>query len=214
MRTLALVGLTLTVAVSSLAAQADTMKKASPKSCCAGMAAGGMQHGGGMMGGMDHMRMGQMGMGQGGMGGMDGMMGPMGKVMAFDPEHVLAAKDKLQLTDQQVTRLTALRDAGKKTADDAHQPAHAAMQTLMKELESAAPDTTKVRQLFMAHGTGMANVTWAKASTAFQARAVLTEIQRGRVEGMHDAMQGGHMMQHEHMMQHDGMQGMEHPAKP
>lgn len=208
MRTLVLAGLTLTVALSSLAAQTDTTKQANPKGCCAGMGAGGMQHGGmhhggGMMGGM-----GQMGMGQGGMGGMDGMMGPMGKVMAFDPEHLLAAKDKLTLTEQQVTRLTALRDAGKKAADDAHQPAHAAMQSIQKELESAKPDSTTLRQLFMAHSTGMANVMWAKASTALQARAVLTDAQQDKVEEMRKAMPPGHTMRH------GAMPGMKPPAKP
>ncbi len=218
MRTLLLVGLATSLAAASLSAQTDTARKATP-TCCAGMGAGGMQrHGmqhGGMMGGMDHMRMGPGGMGgmgmrQGGMGmgmGMGGMMGPMGSIMAFDPSHLLAAKDRLQLTEPQVARLTAIRDAGKKAETDAHQPAHAAMMSLRKELDSAKPDTSTVRQLFMAHSTGMANVMWARASTALQARAVLTDLQRGRVEGMADAMQG------EEQMEHDGMPGMEHPDK-
>jgi Spy/CpxP family protein refolding chaperone len=213
MRNLVLVGLALALTVPSLAAQTDSMKMKMPGSgCCQGESGmkhpggmGGMQHGA-MMGGMQHGAM------MGGMGemGMGGMMGPMARMRAFDPDHLLAAKDQLSLTEQQTTRLTAIRDAGKKAADGAHQPAHAAMQSLMKEMQAANPDTTKVRQLFMAHETGMANVQWAKASTALQGRAVLTEVQRARVEGWMDGMRGHQRMK----MQDDGMPGMHHPDKP
>ena len=210
MRGLVLVGLTLASAVPSLAAQTDSMKMKMPgtANCCQGEMGGmaGMKHDGGM-GGMQHGAM------MGGMGmemGMGGMMGPMAKMHAFDPDHLLAAKDKLSLTEPQITKLTAIRDAGKKAAEAAHQPAHAAMQGLMKETAAANPDTTKLRQLFMAHETGMANVQWAKASTAFQARAVLTEVQRARVDGWMDGMQGHQKMK----MQDGGMPGMQHPDKP
>jgi len=210
MRKLVLVSLTLVLAAASLAAQTDSMKMKMKMpgmaSCCQGES--GMKHPDGM-GGMQHGAMmgGMAGMGEMGMGGM---MGPMAKMQAFDPDHLLAAKDQLSLTEQQTTKLTAIRDAGQKAAEAAHQPAHAAMQGLMKEMQAANPDTTKVRQLFMAHETGMANVQWAKASTSLQARAVLTDVQRARVEGWMDAMQGHQGMK----MQHDGMPGMQHPDKP
>src|SRR5688572_6404793 len=50
---------------------------------------------------------------------MHEMMGPMMRAMAFAPAHLLARKEALQLTPEQVNRLTALRDDMKKVHDGA-----------------------------------------------------------------------------------------------
>ena len=139
------------------------------------------------------------------------MMGPMMRTMAFTPDHLLARKDALALTAQQVTRLTALRD-GTKAAHDA---AQTEMETHMKELAqamgAAAPDTTAVKTHFQAAHAAMGRAHWAMLTAAAQARALLTDTQRGRVDGWADMME-----MHEHMRDaHPGMPEREehHPSR-
>jgi LTXXQ motif family protein len=123
------------------------------------------------------------------MAGMMEMMGPMMSAMAFEPEHLLARKDALELTPQQVTRLTALRDAAK----TAHDAAHAGMQThmaaLAQTMKANAPDTTALKQHFQEAHAAMGRAHWVMLSAAAQARALLTDAQRGRVDGWTDMMQ-------------------------
>lgn len=162
----------LTVAVPLAAQQPDSARKA-PRPM------------GSMMGpGMQHE-----GMMQGGMMGMQGMMGQMMPGMAFAPGHLLEQKDALELTPQQVTRLTALRDA----MQTAHDAAHAEMQTHMAEMatlmKAAAPDSTQLKQHFQGMHAAMGRAHWAMLSAAAQARGMLSDLQRGRVEGWAAAMQ-------------------------
>jgi hypothetical protein len=56
-------------------------------------------------------------------------------------------------------------------------------------MAAPAPDTTAVRQHFQAAHAAMGNAHWAMLRAAAQAKAVLTEAQRGRVEGWADAME-------------------------
>jgi Spy/CpxP family protein refolding chaperone len=146
--------------------------------------------------GMDPM-MGQM------MMGMMEMMGPMMRTMAFEPDHLLARKDALELTPQQVTRLTALRDAAKA----AHDAAHAGMQTHMAALAQAmkanAPDTAALKQHFQEAHSAMGRAHWAMLSAAAQARAILTDAQRGRVDGWADMMQMRMGEEHGEMPEHE-----------
>lgn len=140
--------------------------------------------------------------------GMMSMMGPMMRGMAFDPEHLLARKDALELTPQQVTRLTTLRDAMK----TAHDAAHADMQAHMKEmaavLKASAPDTAQLKTHFQAMQAAMGRAHWAMLVAAAQARAALTDAQRGRVDGWADMMQ-------EHMGQMMGqMMTPQHEREP
>jgi Spy/CpxP family protein refolding chaperone len=157
----------LALAVPLAAQQPDTAKHA-PHGGAIGME--GMM-GGGMMG---HMREG---------------MGPMMRTMAFSPEHLLMHKDALHLTDQQVARLTALRDATKVS----HDAATAAMRThgeLMATVMSAtAPDTAQLKGHFQAMAAAMGQAHWAMISAAAQARALLTDVQRARVDGWADVME-------------------------
>jgi hypothetical protein len=188
--------LALTVAVPLAAQQPDSAKP--PAMPMGQMMGPGMMHDGMMQGGM-------MGM-QGMMGQMMGMMGPMMRSMAFAPGHLLERKDALELTPQQVTRLTALRDAMK----TAHDAAHAEMQTHMDGMASVmkagAPDTTQLKQHFQAMQAAMGRAHWSMLSAAAQARGVLNDLQRGRVEGWADAMQThmGQMMQMQRREPRDG----------
>ena len=139
------------------------------------MAPGMMQMHGRQPGMMEHM----MGM---------GMMEPMMRGMAFNPEHLLSRKDALELTPQQVTRLTALRDAMKTAHDAAHTEMRTHMEALSTAMKAATPDTNSMKQHFQAMLQAMGRAHWSMLSAAAQARGSLTELQRGRVEGWVDAM--------------------------
>jgi hypothetical protein len=139
------------------------------------------------------------------------MMGPMMRTMAFTPDHLLGRKDALDLTPQQVTRLTALRDGAKTAHDAAQAEMQAHMTELARAMSAAAPDTTAVRQHFQAAHAAMGRAHWAMLVAAAQARALLTDAQRGRVDGWADMME-----MHEHARDgHPGMPGREehHPSR-
>jgi Spy/CpxP family protein refolding chaperone len=165
MRTLLVVGLAGTLLIGPLAAQTPGQ----------GMGMGGMHQG---QGGMQGQGMGMM------------VPGPLRKYMAFSPSKLLEMKAMLELSGDQEAKLTALQDAAKKQSEDAHAPAHAAMQSLQQEMTSASPDLAKVEGYFKAHNMAMGNTQWVAVSTALQARAVLTDGQRKHVEEMAGDMGG------------------------
>jgi len=127
-------------------------------------------------------------------------MGPgMMKLMLYTPQHLLARKDALALTSDQVARLTALRD-GSNGARDA---ASAEAQTHMKELEAVvdAPkaDTAALKVHFQAAHNAMGKAHWAMLASAVQAKGVLTDPQRVKVQAWADSMHAW-MQQHRQMM--------------
>lgn len=131
-------------------------------------------------------------MAPGGMPGMHGDgMGMHAGPMLFAPAHLLARKDKLNLTAQQVTRLEALRDGARAAHDRAASVARVAGDSLHTALAAAAPDTALARRLFRAHHDAMGEAHWVMLRVSAQAKAVLTDAQRGRVEGWGDAMHDG-----------------------
>jgi Spy/CpxP family protein refolding chaperone len=135
-----------------------------------------------------------MGMGQGqmhgqggGMGmGMMGMGGPMARTMAFAPTRLLEHKDVLALTERQVQQLTTLRDATQKSHDEQHALAEKYMEELTKLAGST--DSAAVRRAFVGHHEAMGSAHWMMLSSAIQAKRILTEVQRARVEGWVDRM--------------------------
>ena len=137
----------------------------------------------GMMGqGMSHMKQ------------MEQMMAPMMRGMAFAPDHLLMRKDALGLTAQQVTRLTALRDAAKTAHDAAEADGKAHMGALAQAMQASAPDTGAVRLHFQGAHAAMGKAHLTMLTAAAQAKALLTDEQRGRVNGWVDAMEM-HQMQ-------------------
>lgn len=123
------------------------------------------------------------------MGGM-----PMhGAVMAFAPQHLLERRDKLALSVQQVTRLEGLRDAARLAHDRVATAARVAGDSLNAALAAATPDTVLARRLFRAHHDAMGEAHWVMLRASAQAKALLNDAQRGRVEGWADAMQEHHM---------------------
>ena len=181
MKSLALMMTAVCLVAAPLAAQQDTSHARRP----------------GMMRPRAGMRPpGEMG-GRGGdemMGMMREMMAPMMKVIAYAPGSLLAHKDSLNLTADQVTKLTAIRDANKATQDAAASDFKMHMDELTQAFQTAAPDTNALRPHFEAAQAAMGKAHWAGLSAAAQARAILTDAQRQKV----DAAVGA-MMQREHM---------------
>lgn len=140
---------------------------------------------------MGEMPMGGMHMGPMQMGGMQMGDMPMHRAMMFAPAHLLERRDKLALSAQQVTRLEVLRDAARAAHDRSATAAKLAGDSLNRALAAAAPDTALARRLFRAHHDAMGEAHWVMMRTAAQAKAVLTDAQRGRVEGWADAMHEG-----------------------
>ena len=133
----------------------------------------------------------------------DPMMERMGpslmRMMLYTPQHLLARKDALGLTPDQVGRLTALRD-GAKAARDA---AMAEAETHLKELEEVAnaakADTAALKTHFQAAHNAMGKAHWTMLASSAQARAVLTDAQRAKVQIWADSMQAW-TEQHRRMM--------------
>jgi hypothetical protein len=128
-------------------------------------------------------------------------MGPtMMRMMWYAPQHLLAHKDALGLTPDQVTRLTALRDR-RKTAGEA---VEAEAEAHMKELDQAAsapqPDTVALKTHFEAALAAMGKAHWMAVATAVQAKSVLNDAQRQKVTVWADSMHAW-MQQHRQMMQ-------------
>lgn len=134
----------------------------------------------------DGMTMGPHGM----MGGhMEGMMGPMARVMAFSPGHLLMHREALSLTDQQVTRLSGLHDSTKTAEDGAQTEAQTHARAVASALAAANPDTAQLKSHFQQLHAALGRAHWAALSAAARARAILTETQRARVDGWADAME-------------------------
>lgn len=131
---------------------------------------GGMMEPGGMM------------MMRGRMGGPGG--GPMmgGAGMAYSPARLLALNGELSLTAQQITALTALRDAAKKSRDGAMDKIKTHMDELRTALDAATPDTTAIRTHFLAAHDAMGQAHLAMLITNARAKALLTDAQRGMLE--------------------------------
>jgi uncharacterized membrane protein len=123
---------------------------------------------------------------------MGAMLGPMMRPMAFAPDHLLMKKDALGLSAQQVTQLTALRDAAKAGQEAAAANAKQRMEALGQAIQSATTDTAALRRQFQAAHDAMGTVHWTMLRTAVQAKALLTDEQRGRVHGWADTMQMRH----------------------
>jgi Spy/CpxP family protein refolding chaperone len=116
------------------------------------------------------------------------MMAPMMRVIAYTPDHLLAHKDSLQLTADQVTKLTALHDSAK----SAHEAAAADFKTHMGELSEAfqgpSPDAAALQTHFDAAHAAMGKAHWSMLSAAARAKALLTNAQRQKVDAWVSAM--------------------------
>jgi len=163
MKTWKLAGLALLVAVPLAAQQPDTAKMKHP-----------------------HQGMG-MGMGPG-HDMMADMMAPMMGVMAYMPEHLLARKADLKLTDDQVTKLTALQAQSKSM----HEGLMGSMKPHFDAMNAAFAkgDTAGAQMHFNEAHDAMGKAHAHGIAIASQARAVLTDAQRAQVDQWAKQMPG------------------------
>ena len=122
-----------------------------------------------------------------GMGMMDSMMAPMMHSMATAPERLLLRKTALHHTEDQVSQITALRDAMRPVRDSAAQQAMAHLREMDDVMHQPAPDTAAVRMHFEAALQYMGQAHMAALDAAAAARAVLTDDQRKQVDAMASA---------------------------
>jgi len=140
-------------------------------------------------------QMGGMGGGQmQGMAMMDSMMAPMMRSMATAPERLLLRKSALHLTADQVTQLTALRDAARPARDSASQQAMMHLNEMNEVMHTAAPDTAAVRMHFEAALRFMSQAHLVMLDAAAAGRALLTDDQRKQVDAMNMPRRGRGMM--------------------
>lgn len=128
------------------------------------------------------------------MGWGQGRRGSMGRDMAFDPARLLARKDVLGLSSQQVSRLTTLQKSAEPTFAAARTEIQKQRDAIAAVMKADAPDTVQLKQHLTALQSAANTAHWWRISTAIQARAVLNESQRGRVQGWADARRMGHSM--------------------
>jgi Spy/CpxP family protein refolding chaperone len=166
MKTLGLIAISLCCIAAPLAAQ-DTSHARHP-----GMRPG-MGHGG-----MDDM-----------MGMMREMMAPMMGVIAYTPGHLLAQKDSLKLTPDQVTKLTNIENSAKAAHESGAADFKTHMGAVSQAFQTAAPDTTALRPHFEAAHAAMGKAHWAMVAAAAQSRAVLTDAQRQKIDAWVATMQ-------------------------
>jgi len=148
-----------------------------------------------------HHRGGRMGPGGPGMmEGHGGMMGPgMGMMMGgmeYSPAHLIAMNGELSLTAQQITALTALRDAAKRDGQAAMDKIKTHMDELRTALDAASPDTVAIRTHFLAAHEAMGEAHLAMLITNARAKALLTDAQRAQLAQMHHGMMEGHRRGH------------------
>ncbi len=162
--------------------------------CCiaAPLAAQDTSHHPGMRPGMGRPGMDEM------MGMMREMMAPMVGVIAYTPGHLLAQKDSLKLTPDQVTKLTNIENSAKAAHETGAADFKTHMGAVSQAFQTAAPDTTTLRPHFEAAHAAMGKAHWAMVAAAAQSRAVLTDAQRQKVDAWVTMMQ--QRMQQEHTM--------------
>jgi Spy/CpxP family protein refolding chaperone len=110
--------------------------------------------------------------------------------MPFDPARLLAHKDALGLSAQQVAQLNALENDAKPGMTAAVQQIKTERAAIAAGLIAAAPDTVQLKRHYEALQTAAGKAHWARVSASLKARAVLTEAQRGTVRGWAD-LRGG-----------------------
>jgi Spy/CpxP family protein refolding chaperone len=88
----------------------------------------------------------------------------------------------LKLTSDQVTKLTAIRDAAKPAHDAAVADFKTHAGAVSSGFQRASPDTSAIRPHFEEAHAAMGKAHWAALSAAAQAKAVLTDDQRKKVD--------------------------------
>jgi hypothetical protein len=124
------------------------------------------------------------------------MMRVMMGSMAYMPQHLLALKDTLKLTADQVTSLNGIVQRAKAARD----AALAAARPHLEEM-AEAKDTADMKHHFTAAHDAMGQAHWAMISAAAQAKVVLTAAQRAQVQALVDSKHAHMRARHSEMME-------------
>src|SRR5947208_14898160 len=120
------------------------------------------------------------------------------------PQPLPAGKAPLVVPPGQVGRLAGLRDGAKPARDAALAEAETHVKELEQVANAAKADTAALKTHFQAAHNAMGKAHWTMLASSAQARAVLTDAQRAKVQMWADSMQAW-MQQHQRMM---------NPARP
>lgn len=110
-----------------------------------------------------------------------GMMRHGGWSDGYSPERLLSRNGELQLTAQQITALTALRDATRKAAQAAMEQARKHMDELRVALDASTADTAAIRAHFLGAHDAMGQARLARLIANAKAKTLLTDAQRAEV---------------------------------
>jgi Spy/CpxP family protein refolding chaperone len=108
----------------------------------------------------------------------------------YSPTVLLERRQALNLTPEQVTRLSVLENDLKAARDKSDADARPHREELEKLWQQATPDVAQIRSHAQAMLTAEQTARLAALTTTAQAKAVLTAEQRGRVQGWADARRG------------------------
>lgn len=104
-----------------------------------------------------------------------------GRGNPYEPARLLAHKDALGLSSQQVAQLTALESGAKPGVTADVQQMRTERAAIASALRSDAPDTVELKRHYAALQTAAGNAHWARVNASLKARAVLTAAQRSQV---------------------------------
>lgn len=130
---------------------------------------------------------------------MQEMMAPVMRTLLYTPQHLLARKEAIGLTPDQVARLTALEQVTKAARDAAAAEAGTHVEAMAQAADVATPDTTRLKEHFEAAHAAMGRAQWRALASAVQAKALLNEGQRTKVSAWADSIEAW-MEQHRRMM--------------
>lgn len=132
-------------------------------------------------------------MGGPGAPGAPAEMGPrgFGPGVPFSPTALLERRAQLNLTADQVTRLSNLENEARAAREKAENDVKPHREELQKIMEQATPDVAQIRTHFQAMSAAQQAAQLSMLTTTAQAKAVLNAEQRGRVQGWAEARRDG-----------------------
>lgn len=143
------------------------------------------------------------------MHGQNGMMGSGMMGMAGGPAMILRLAESLDLTDDQVERLEALRDSAQSGMRQHMMQGMQAMQTARELVEGESPDLGTYEETLREAANHMVLAHTAMARAAVEARGLLTPQQRDRLALARSMMQEMRAGMMQGMMMPDMMQGQD-----
>jgi Spy/CpxP family protein refolding chaperone len=106
--------------------------------------------------------------------------------MMYSPDRLVNRREALKLTPEQVSRLETLAQEARKAREQADTVARGRAEELRTLWEAPAPDVGAIERAHQALASARQTAALAEVRAAAQAKAVLTDEQRGRVAGWRD----------------------------